>query len=360
MKLKKLKFTDEKVFDTVKTMVSVVIALGITFIVLALVSDDPFDSFTTMLSAPLTKVRYIGDVIEQAVPLVFAGLACSLLFRTNLFNLGSEGIFYIGGVLTAYLASEVAIASGVVHPLVCVLATGLFGGLLMLIPGFLKAKFNTNELVSSLMLNSIYLGVGMWFLRDYMQAPDYANFGSKLLLDTAKLPPLIENTNVTVSAFVAVAAVVLIYIFLYKTRTGFQVRMIGFNASFARYAGMNAFSLFLLVHFISGLLSGIGTSLQVISMYDRFVWAALPGLGFTGALVTMMAKNNPIAIFFVAFGISYLNVGAEIMSRNSDVPVEIISIVQAILVLLISSQYFLRALREKQLLKEGMADGKRA
>lgn len=348
---KKFSLTNEYVFEAVKIVISVLIALGITFVVLLFIGDDPVGSFFTMLTAPFTKLRYFGNVLEATVPIVFSGLACSLLFRTGLFNLGIEGIYYISGVMCSIIAIQ-NISSSVLHPILAIVAGGLLGGVIMLGQGFLKAKFNTNELILSLMLNSIFLGVGLWVIKTFFRADDYGAIATPLFSDTARLPALIPATRVTVGIFLAIIAVIAVYILLYKTRLGYQIRMTGANPMFAKYSGMNAFTLFMLVHFIAGLLGGVGTSVELLSIYTRFSWILLPNLGFTGALIAMMGKNHPVGIFFSAFGISYLKTGAEIMSRNTNVPVEIISIVEAVLVLLISSQYFLRKMREKRLLKE--------
>ncbi len=356
MTKQKFSFAGDTAFEVIKTMIAIFIALGITFIVLALTCENPASSFATLLTAPLTKLRYFGNVLEAMVPLVFSGLACSLLFRTGLFNLGIEGVYYIGGVICSFVACK-EFGNHFTHPLVAILVSGISGGLIMLIPGYLKAKFNTNELVTSLMLNSIFLGVGLWLIKTFLRATDYSSVASPLFTETASLAYIIPGTRVTVGILLAVAAAILVYLLLFKTRLGYQIRITGLNPSFARYSGMNALVLFLLVHFISGFLGGVGTSVELLSIYSRFSWVALPGLGFNGALMAMMGKNHPIGVLFVAFGISYLQTGAEIMSRSTTVPVEVISIVTAILVLLISAQYFLRGWREKQLLKEGMIYG---
>lgn len=354
---KKWSFADEKVFEGVKIVLSVLIALAIVFVVLLFFCDSPVSSFFTMLTAPLTKVRYFGNVLEASVPIIFSGLACSLLFRAGLFNLGVEGIYYICGVVCASLAIQ-SIPNHIVHPIICILVAGLVGGLIMLIPGFLKAKFDASELIVSLMLNSILLGVGLWFIKTFIRATDYSSVASPLFPASAKLAPLIPTTRVSIGIILALVAVLLVYILMYRTRLGYQIRMTGDNPNFARYSGMNAFTLFLLVHFMSGFLGGVGSSVELLSIYTRFSWIALPGLGFTGALIAMMGKNHPVGILVSAVGISYLKTGAEIMSRNTNVPVEIISIVEATLVLLISSQYFLRKLRERQLLKDRLAPEK--
>jgi simple sugar transport system permease protein len=140
---------------------------------------------------------------------------------------------------------------------------------------------------------------------------------------------------------------------LFHTKLGYTIRMTGLNKNFARYSGMNAFWLFLVVHFISGFIGGVGSSVELLGMYNRFQWSALPGLGFTGALMAMLGRNHPVGVVAAAFAISYLRTGADIMARTTDVPVEIVAVVEAVVVLFVSSQYFLRKYHERALIKKG-------
>lgn len=341
-------------FEVLKTLVAIGIALVITLVVLLVICDDPFVAFNKLLTAPLTKLRYFGNVLEAMIPIGFAGLATSLLFRTGLFNLGTEGIFYICGVVTAFVCSR--LLGGVFDPIIVLLCSGTFGGLIAMIPGFLKAKFNTNELVTSLMMNSILFGLGLWIIKTFLRATDVPAVASAKFIVSAKLPNLIPGTRVHYGFLLLVLATLFVYVLLFKTKLGYSIRMTGLNRNFARYSGMSAFSLFLIVHFISGFIGGVGSSVELLGMYERFSWTVLPGLGFTGALMAMLGKNNPIGVFVAAFGIAYLRTGAEIMARTTNVPVEMISLVEAILVILITSQYFLHKWKERSILKEGMAN----
>lgn len=354
-KVNKLSITNEFVFEIVKTLISILIALALTFVVLLFVAKDPVGLFVKLLTSPLTKVRYFGNVIEMMIPIAFSGLAVSLLFRTGLFNLGIEGIYFIGGIVTAAVACTV-IDGHFFHPIITILASATVGGLLMLIPGFLKAKYNANELVVSLMLNTIYLGLGIFIIKNFLRGIDTSAIASPAFQQTAMLDYIIPNTRITISFFLLLFVTLLVYLMLYKTKLGYSIRMTGLNRKFAVYSGMNAFTLFMLVHFISGFIGGIGTSVELLSLYGRFTWIVLPGLGFTGALMTMLGRNNPVGVLIAAFFISYLSKGAEVMALGSEVPVEIMAIIQAVLVLLISSQYFLKKWRERQLLKEGTAN----
>lgn len=349
-----LSITNEYVFKIVKMVISILIALGITFIVLALVSDHPLNNFITILTAPMKKLRYFGNVIEMMIPVAFAGLAAALLFKMGVFNLFVEGLYYICGVACAAVAIR-QIGGGALHPLLCILAGCLLGSVLMGGTGFLKAKYNTNEVVSTLMLNNIVLGVGLFFLkRTGLQDEEFAAIASKVFQDSAKLGVIIGGTRITISVILLILTAIFVYVLMYRTRLGYSIRITGINSKFAHYSGINVFAMYMIVHVIAGFIAGLGVSTELLSLYDRFQWTSLPGLGWDGILMATLADNHPVGILIASFGIAYLKKGAEVVSLSTNVPVEIISIVQAILVLLVSSQRFLVRFREKKLLKEGM------
>lgn len=349
-----LSITNEFVFKVVKLLISTAIALGITFVVLTLVADDPLNNFRTILTAPLRNVRYFGNVIEMTIPVSFAGLACCLLFKMGVANLMVEGLYYICGIACAAVAVT-QIGNNVLHPFLCILAAGALGSVLMGATGFLKARYNTNEIVTTLMLNNIFLGVGLFFLkRTSLRDAGFSSIASGLFEESAKLGVVFQGTRITISFFLLIITAVFVYILMNKTRLGYTIRITGMNRRFARYSGINAFAMYMIVHMIAGMIAGIGTSTELLSLYDRFQWTALPGLGWDGILMATLANNHPVGVIVASFGIAYLKKGAELVALTTNVPVEIISIVQAVLVLLVSSQRFLVRFRERKLLKEGM------
>jgi simple sugar transport system permease protein len=344
--------TNDMAFDAIKILIAILIVLVITFVVLCLVCDTPVDAFVTMLVTPAKSWTFFGRVLKNMVPIVFSGLACALLFRTGLFNMNVEGIYYLGGIICSELAIR-QLGNGVVHPIVVVLITGLAGAAMMCVSGFLKAKYNVNELVSSLMLNSIMLYFGLYVLKNTsLRDPAYPNIGSYEFLDTATLPLISKSLGITIGFPLCVLAVIVVHVLLQKTKLGYQIRTSGLNAKFAKYSGMSAFVLFMLVHVLAGFLSGMGTSLELLSNYNRFTWKELSNLGWDGAMMAMLGRNSPIGVLIASFGMSWLTIGATQL-QYMGVDKEIISIVKAVLVLLISSQYFLRKWKEKALLKEG-------
>ncbi|AIQ60906.1 ABC transporter permease [Paenibacillus borealis] len=340
-----------KYFEAVRTAAVIVIALIIAFLIISLVSDQPLKTIGIFLLEPFSTKGHIGNVIEMAIPLMFTGLAVSLLFRANMFNLGAEGIFYFSGVVASVLAIHLSLNSWL-HPLVAILAGSLTGALLSAIPGILKAKWNANELVTSLMFNNILFGVGLYLLNYHLRdAKAFANVSFKFE-KTAQLSKLFAGTRIHTGLIIVLVLIVLAHLFLYRTKWGYELRMTGVNREFARYSGMKTAKVIILVHLIAGFIAGMGGSVEVLGMYSRFQWTSLPGYGLDGALVAMLAKNNPLSVIVSALFLAYIRIGADLMARLSDVPSEMISIIQAVIILLISAEQFLKFWKNRMLLKE--------
>ncbi|WP_339318877.1 ABC transporter permease [Paenibacillus sp. FSL R10-2734] len=340
-----------KYFEYIRTSAVIVIALAIAFLIISLVSDQPVKTIGIFLLEPLNSKGHIGNVIEMAIPLMFTGLAVSLLFRANMFNLGAEGIFYFSGVVTSVLAIHLTL-DGWLHPIVAIAAGSIVGALLSAIPGILKAKWNANELVTSLMFNNILFGVGLYLLNYHLRdAKAFANVSYKFE-KTALLSKMVPGTRIHTGLIIVIVLIIAAHLFLYKTKWGYELRMTGINRNFARYSGMKTAKVIILVHLIAGFIAGMGGSVEVLGMYNRFQWTSLPGYGLDGALVAMLAKNNPLSVIGAALFLAYIRIGADMMARLSDVPSEMISIIQAIIILLISAEQFLKFWKNRMLLKE--------
>ncbi|WP_338554663.1 ABC transporter permease [Paenibacillus sp. KS-LC4] len=340
-----------KYFEVIRTTAVILIALVLAFIIISIVSEQPLESIRIFLWEPLNTKGHIGNVIEMAIPLMFTGLAVSLLFKANLFNLGAEGLFYFSGVVAATLAIHLSLNS-FVHPIVAILAGSLVGALLSAIPGILKAKWNVNELVSSLMFNNILFGIGLYILNYKLRDAQAFAAVSFKFEKTAMLSKLIPGTRIHTGLIIVLLLIVAAHYFLYKTKWGYELRMTGANREFAGYSGMKTAKVIVIVHLIAGFIAGMGGSVEVLGMYSRFQWSSLPGYGLDGALVAMLAKNNPLSVIGAALFLAYIRIGADQMARFSDVPAEMISIVQAIIILLISAEQFLKFWKNRMLLKE--------
>ena len=350
--------TENKNKASLKLMISILIALAITFVVLCLVSSNPVNAMITILTGPLSKTRYIGAVIESFIPYAFAGLAAGVLFSAGAFNLGAEGIFILSGAVVTAIAITPVTTSPVLHPILCFLGAMIFGGVLMILPSFLKAKFGTNEMVVSLMLNSIYAGIAAYVVRTFLGTLKRGGNSSKDYLATAKIPYLYQPLRITACFFLLIAVTIILYLVMKKSRLGYQIRLAGSNPRFAEYSGISAFKLAISTAAIAGVLSGMGAATCLLTQTTFYTPSqSLVGIGFSGMLLSMLGRNNPIGIVIAAFMIKYLEQGTAVLYFvDTSVPSEIVAIVEGIIIMLISSQHFLRKFRERRLLKEGLEE----
>lgn len=346
-----MKLSREQSFNIIRTAVSMLVAVLVAFVIILLVSDQPVESIRIFLAAPFSTKRYLGNIIETAVPLIFSGLAMAVMFKTNLFNMGCEGVYFIAGIAGSFAAIWLKLPP-VFFPILCIIMGAVAGILVMLVPGVLKAKYGASELVTSLMMNNILQGVGLFVLNNVIRDPSVASLVSYKYRSNALLATIIPGTRVHAGFLIALACVALTYLFLYKSKWGYEIRMTGDNVHFAKASGINVTKVIILVHVVAGALAGAGGIIECIGMHKRFEWTALPGYGFDGAMIAMLANNNPVAVIGSALFVSYLRVGADLVNRSSDIPTEMISILQSIIILLISAERFLHKYKQNWIEKE--------
>jgi len=341
----------QKLFEVGRTALAIAIALTIALVVILVVSEDPGEALGKFLLGPLDSLRHIGNVIELMIPLTFTGIAISVMFSAAQFNLGAEGGFFIGAIGASFVAINFNLPP-IIHPFVAVLFGGLVGSLFCGIPAALKVKWGASELVSSLMFNYIALFFGLFLINYVMRDVNAGAMVSHQFKATALLAKLVPKTRISFGLFVAILLIVVAALFMQRTRWGYRIRLTGANAEFARYSGINTTAVVLYSQVIGGFIAGMGGSIEVLGMYTRFSWQALPGYGWDGVIVAILARNNPLFVPVAAFFLAYLRIGADIMARYSDVPNEFVALIQGTIIILIAASSFLETYRHKLVFKE--------
>jgi ABC-type uncharacterized transport system permease subunit len=337
--------------NILRTTMAILIALGISFLIIFIVSDEPFTAISKLILGPLQKTAYLGNVIELMIPLIFTGVGVCIMFTANQINLAGEGAFHIGGLVTTIIALNVLLPRGI-HPMVCILLSGVAGSIITLIPALMKVKTTANELVSSLMMNYIVLYFSNFVLMKILRDPK-TGAGSYEIPNDVKLPIMFSGTGIHVGLILALVVVVIGYWFLYKTKIGYELRITGENEKFAKYSGVNVLKVALISQLIGGFIAGMGGGVEMLSpTYTRFTWTALIGYGWDAIIICTLSKKNPIFVPLAALFLAYLRVGAFIMARSTDVPVEVMSIIQGVMIVLIVAEQFLSKYRYKIIAKE--------
>ena len=328
---------------------AIVIALVLGGILIAFAGGDPLRSYAHIAQASFGDIGVLSDTIVKATPILLTALACSVAFRMKLWNIGAEGQFIMGAwgasaiVLWPVLPPETTRWVFIPVMMLAGMAAGAAWGW---IPGFLKARFNVNEIISTLMLNYIAIAwINFWIFAVWteggfqMSAKFPENAWLPRLLDYAKSIPLFRGLTTHLGLVIGIVAAVILWLVIYRSRWGYEIRLIGDNPRAARYAGINITRNTILVMMLSGALAGLGGMSEVTGVVHRLQTSPIAaGYGFTGIIVAWLAKLNPLVIIAVSilFG-ALLLAGREI--QPSGIPKMIQGI---ILVCLIASDFLLR------------------
>ncbi len=342
-------------FETLRTILAISISLLIALVTILLVSETPGAALRAFLFGPLSSLRHFGNVLEMMIPLIFTGLAISIMFTAAQFNLGAEGAFFMGAVVSSFAAVQWTLPM-VIHPIVSILIGGLTGAVFCGIPALLKVKWGASELVSSLMFNYIALFFGLYLINYYLRDPNAGAMVSYRLAETAKLGTLIPRTRVHFGLIIAALFIVLMYYYTYRTRWGYRTRLTGLNDKFAEYAGIKTASVIISAQLLGGFIAGAGGSIELLGLYRRFSWQQLPGYGWSGVIVAILARRNPAYVPVAAFFLAYLRIGADLMSRQSDVQNEIVAIIQGVMIVLIAAAGFLEKSQYRMVFRDATRD----
>jgi simple sugar transport system permease protein len=319
---------------------AVIVAMALAVPLLAAASVNPFDALHVMLESAFGNRFALGNTVSDATPLLFTALGVAICFRARVYNIGGEGQLYIG----ALAGSAVAIyVHGVPAPLLIALitlASALAGGAWALLPALAKAFRQTNEILSTLLLNFIAIYLVAYFVaRRYgpMHGKGVTFAGSDFIQPAAHLPTLLPGAQANSAFLLGVILAVGLAFVLARTTAGYQVRAAGLNATAARYAGHADRSLVISTMVASGAVSGLAGTANIL--FQTFLLGASlsppPGWGYVGITVALLGGLRPLPIIVAALFFGALQAGAEGMQLATETPASIAGIIQALTIILV-------------------------
>jgi ABC-type uncharacterized transport system permease subunit len=326
-----------------------ILALILGGVLISFAGGNPFASYAHIARASFGGVGVLSDTIVKATPIILTALACSIAFRMKLWNIGAEGQFIMGAwgasaiVLAPVLAPESPRWLFIPVMAIAGMAAGAAWGY---IPGYLKAKFNVNEIISTLMLNYIAISwanfwvFGVWTEGGFQMSPRFPETAwLPRLSEYAASIPFFRGLTTHAGLILGILAAIILWFIVYRSRWGYEIRLIGDNPRAAKYAGINIVRNTVWVMMLSGALAGLGGMSEVAGVIHRLQTAPLAaGYGFTGIIVAWLAKLNPLAIILVS-----ILFGALILAGREIQPSGVPKMIQGIiLVSLIASDFLLR------------------
>jgi ABC-type uncharacterized transport system permease subunit len=317
-------------------LIAILISFAIGAIIMLATGNNPIEAYGALLRGAFGSPLAVGRTLLNATPLIFTGLAVAVAFRAGLFNIGGEGQFFIGAITAAvvgvYLGSLGVI--GMVLALAACVVTGFLWGA---IPGFLKAYFGAHEVITTIMLNFVAIYLATYLALNPFRSEGLVP-GTEAIDLTARIPFIGLGLGRANYGFVfGLVAALLVYLFLWRTKRGFEIRAVGLSPGAASYAGMRIGLNTVLALAIGGSLAALGGGEEVLGVYGKMSIPFVTGLGFTGIGVALLGRNHPAGVVLGALLFGGLTSGAQEMQFATDVPLQLATVIGAIILLLVTA-----------------------
>ncbi len=287
----------------------------------------------------------LSESLVKSTPYILTGLAVALSFRAGVFNIGAEGQYFVGGLASVFVGYSLKGLPIWVHLPLTLLAGVVGGGLWGSIPGLLKAKTGGHEVINTIMMNYIAFALSDWLLNGPMMRPGGYRPISPEIEASARLPRFFGgDIRFHAGFFVALAMAALVYWLLFKTTIGFELRTVGANSSAARYAGISLTRNIVLAMFLSGGLAGMAGANDITGLIYYMPNAFSAGYGFDSIALALLGRSHPVGVVLAALLFGTLRAGATRMQSVAQIPIDIISILQAMIIIFIAAPEIIRAI----------------
>ena len=318
------------------------LTLGIAFLLviacMTILSRQPGQAIYWFFVGPFTNSFALGNMLNTAVPLVFTGLGISLAFKSSVFNLGGEGQVYAGGLAATAVCLAFPAGNGWLVGALAILGSLSVSAILAGLSGFFRMKWNADEMISSFLISAAVILVVDFFITGPLADPANNLLASLPIGRQYLLLRIFRPSKLSTSAFIAVAAAVAGWFFLFKSHAGYEMRMCGLNREFARYGGINVSVYLVLPMILSGALHGVAGGLAVLGTFGASIKGFSAGMGWNGIAVALIAKNNPLGVIPAALLFAYLDAGASSATLHSDITYEIVAVAQSFIFYLVTAQ----------------------
>ena len=331
-------------------LLALILALTLGGMIMALAGHNPFRAYGELVKGAtglksfgeigqLLSKRQFGNTIEYAMVLFMTGLACAIGARVGIFNVGGEGQLYLGAIVSAYIGVVLTDLPAIVVIPVAALGAMITGGFYAWIPGILKVKLKVNEVITTIMMNSIaiflcaYLSSGPW----KTSHPNRVS-GTDTLAAHLQFDKLIPGSNLTTAIFASAILAFLVWYVMGKTTKGYEMKLVGENPRFARFAGLKVDATIIGSMVVSGMLCGLVGMFEVYGLKGNYQDGISKDYYFDGLLVAMIMRYKPAGIIAMSFLFAFLKVGAAGMELNAGVPGELYRIIQSIIIFFLAAE----------------------
>ncbi len=334
-------------------------AVAVSALLLAAFGYSPVEAFGSMWEASFKNMRSFGNLLNNASPLLFTGIAVAVAYRGSTFNIGAEGQFLLGATAATWVGITFTSLPGPLLMVLMIVGGALAGAAWALIPGYLKAKSGISEIITTIMFSYIALQLVGFLVRGPLRDRAQAEPQSYAIAEQGFLPYLLPGTKSHPGFLVGVLVAIVVFIILFKSSFGFELRAVGYNSTASKYAGISVTRTTIFSMLISGALAGMGGAFELSGSSHYLFERISPGYGYTAIAVSILAGNNPIGVVFSALLFGFLRTGSAAMQRNLGLSSSFADIVQSIIIIFVAVAAVNRGLPKRKAEKKTAA-GKEA
>ncbi|MGZ9810185.1 ABC transporter permease [Pseudoroseicyclus sp. H15] len=321
------------------SIAAVVVGVACCAVLIFALADEPVIAVTSFVFGTFSNTYNFGTMIAIATVLSLTAFAATSAFRAGAFNIGVEGQLVLGGLAAAVVAPASGVG-GIGGQAIALGAAALAGGLWIAIPAFLRVRFRTNEILTTLMFNYIAAELALFLVNAYFRDPTSGAVETPRLERDLWLTRILPPSAANVAIFLVILLAIAMWLFFDRTRTGKRMEVVGLQPAFAEYLGIRSERVLFWAMVASGALAGLGGGVAILGISHSYISGFSPEYGFLGLTVALIGRLKPIGILAAAVLYGTLVTGATVMQATSDVPYALVFILQAVLILLITSKRF--------------------
>lgn len=317
-------------------------------IIILLLGENPLVAYGAMFTYALGDSNAIVNVLNRSMSLILSGLCAAVAFNAGIFNVGGTGQIYLAAMAAALVGYYVTGLPPILHIGLCFVAGMTAGAIGAWIPGYMKVKWNVDEVISTIMFNSIFFLFTSYLATYPFRDPTRWSGTTRPILESARLPFLIPSINLRIGFLIAMIMAVIVFVYLNYTNQGYRWKMTGLNERFARYGGINVNAEQIKAMIVSGCLAGMAGTVMLLGADFRYWESIAASVGWDGVLIAMLAQNNGLGVIAAGLLFAIFKNGALGMEQVANVPSDLTSVLLAALILFITGRQFIGILFKRR------------
>jgi len=338
-------------------LIALIVALIVSSFFIISIGENPLVAYRQLFKGAFVgKANFIRS-LRWSTPFIITGVAAAASFRAGIFNVGVEGCVYLGGLTKNKKKMYMTGLPGPLHVALALVVAMIIGGLWLVLPAFLRAFYNVNEVITTWMFS--YIGVLLCqylvtyhFYDPFEVSQSAQQVRTSHIASSARLSQLIPPFQLNTAIFIALGIAILYYLFCQRTTLGYELEITGLSPDFAKYGGVNITKIRFFVIIISGAIGAVAGATEIMGIHFRYIQGFSIAMGYNGILVALMGRLNPITVPLAAIFFGSLQNGARVMSRTSNVSLDTINIIVSIIVMSITAEGLYELIRVKRKIRK--------